>query len=75
MNLILHKNGRWINQSKNSRHMGGDVDLQLINCNLHVYIAVNAISFHIQIRKTSVVKNTDFQKTVVNFITFLTMLW
>lgn len=46
MNLILHKNGRWINKSKNSRHMGGDVDLQLINCNLHVYIAVNAIKFH-----------------------------
>lgn len=46
MNLIHHKNGSWINKSKNSRHMGGDVDLQLINCNLHVYIAANAIQFH-----------------------------
>lgn len=26
--------------------MRGDVDLQLINCKLHVYIAVNTITFH-----------------------------
>lgn len=42
MNLILHKNGSWINKSKNSRHMGGDVDLQLIN--FYHYVVVNAFN-------------------------------
>ena len=43
MNKILPDNDLFIYHSKNSKHMGGEVDLQLVNCNLHVYIAVNRI--------------------------------